>query len=237
MAINRTLPTRNVDGSTIVTPSRTGPYMEAYNIQVGASNWVPADEGSYFVAQNPTVGTGIAGHAAPVVADTDTKALLHIYNSGVKNIVLDYIWLEVTAAGTGGTITYAVGYLDAKGSTARSSAGTLCTPVCTGPAANTSAAVAYFGPVVTAMTSSRCIAIQLLREIIPVVQDTALIKFGSPNGGVHSGLTTAGTATCHIVNHFPPVVIGPGGNFNFASISPSQSAARSYQFSVGFWER
>lgn len=239
MAIARTLPTRNTDGAAVVTPSRTGPYLEAYAIPLGGGTWAFADEGSYYVGHNATVGTGLAGHAAPVVADTDTKALFHLFNGSTKNVVMDYVFTELTNAGTAGTITYTVGYVDAKGATALSSGGTAIVPASTlsGGGALPSGIVTTFGACVTAMTSSVKVGCQIAREVIPVVQDTLLVKFGAVSGAPHSGLTSAGTATSHLVQLFAPVVIAPGGNFNLAHISPSQSAARSYQVSFGFWVR
>lgn len=239
MAVNRTLPTRTTDSSAVATPTRTGPYNEAYVLPLGGGNWVFADEGSYFVGNNATVATGLAGHAAPVVADTDTKALFHLFNGSTKNVVMDYLFTEVTAAGTAGTITYTVGYVDAKGATALTSGGTAITPVSTlsGGGAIPSGIVTTFGACVTAMTSSVKVGCQIAREVIPVVQDTLLVKFGAVSGAPHSGLTTAGTATGHMVQLFAPIVIAPGGNLNIAHISPSQSAARSYQVSFGFWVR
>src|SRR5438105_15167950 len=129
MAIARTLPTRNADGSAVVTPSRSGPYLEAYALPLGGGNWAFADEGSYYVGNNATLATGIAGHPAPVVADTDTKALFHLFNGSTKNVVMDYLFTELTAAGTAGTLTYTVAYLNNKGATALSSGGTAIAPV------------------------------------------------------------------------------------------------------------
>jgi len=239
MAVQRALPTRTADGTTVVLPTRTGPYNEAYAINLGAGLTTYADEGSYFHVSNATVGTGIAGHAAPVVADTDTKALLALFNPGPKNVILDYLFLEVTAAGTGGTIHYTVIYVDNKGSNANTSGGTAATPVnANSGSSGSSLSTVVFGPAVMAMTSSRRVGgPQLVREVIPVVQDTILMKFGGPNGGARAGLTTAGTATCHVVQHFAPVVIGPGGNLNISQIRASQSAAASYEYSFGFIER
>lgn len=241
MAIKRLLPTRNADGDTAQTPTRTDPYLGAYVTPVGGGNWAFADEGSYFVATNATLATGIAGHAAPVVADTDTKALLHVYNGTTLNLIPDYLFLEVTAAGTGGTIHYSVVYLDNKGSTARTSGGTQITAFnstrSSGAGSSTTGLAMYFGPVVTAMTSSVKVGQQIAREVIPVVQDTLVLKFGGPNGSAHSALTTAGTATNHLVQHFAPVAVAPGGNLNISQIRPSQSAAASYQFEFGFWLR
>jgi len=241
MAIARSLPTRNADSSAVVTPSRTGPYLESYGIPFGAGNWAFADEGSYYVCNNATLATGIAGHAAPVVADTDTKPLLGLFNGTVYNLIPDFLFLEVTAAGTNGTIQYTTIYLDNKGSTARTSGGTQITTFAstktTGGVPSTTGLELYFGAVVQAMTSSVKVGQQIVREVIPVVQDTVTMKFGGPNAGEHSALTTAGTATNHCVQYFAPICVAPGGNLNISQIRPSQSAAASYQFSFGFWLR
>ena len=220
------------------TPGRHDWYGNKFvSVFGGANNWAAAEEGSYFVATNAAVATGIAGHAAPVVADTDTKPLLHLYNGGQRYITLDHLFLEVTAAGTAGTIHYAVVYVDNKGTSARSSGGTAITPVgVRSDNPTSSAAEIYFGAVVAAMTSSRKVGQQIVREVIPVVQDTVTLRFGG-GGGPVKGLTTAGTATNHVFLDFPPVVIAPGGNVGIAMIRPSQSAAASYQFELGYVER
>lgn len=241
MSINRTLPTLSPDSTAVATPTRTDPYGGAYVSPVGSGgSYHTADEGSYFTICNPTVATGIAGHAAPVVADTDTKALLHIFNgSTTKSLVMDYLFLEVTAAGTAGTLHYTVIYTDNKGSTALSSGGSTITPsnAKSNGAAIDSGVIVTFGAAVLAMTSSKKQGIQIVREVIPVVQDTIMMKFGAAPGQFHGGLTTAGTATAHVYQVWAPIVLGPGGNLNIAQIRPSQSAAASYQFSGGFWLR
>ncbi len=237
-AVNRALPTGNTDGTGTVTPSRAGKYLEAYTVPLFMGLGHFADEGSLYVITNATLATGIAGHAAPVVADTDTKALLHIYNGGTKNIYPQSCQLEVTAAGTAGTIHYTTIYIDDKGSTARSSGGTAITPVNANAETTTATgATVYFGAVVTAMTSSRKVGQQIVREVIPVVQDTVYMDFTGAVGMPHSALTTAGTATNHAYQRFPPIVIGPGGNLNISQIRPSQSAAASYQFECMYVER
>lgn len=237
MAIARTLPTATSSSSAV--PSRATPFLDAYAVVPGQSNWVLADEGSYFNANNATLATGIAGHAAPVVADTDTKALLHVFNGTTFNMFPDFLFLEVTAAGTGGTIQYTTIYIDNKGSTALASGGTTITPVSTNSGVSLpSGMVMTFGAcATTGMTSSKKVGQQIVREVIPVVQDTVLMKFGGPNAGAHAALTTAGTATCHVMQHFAPICVPPGGNLNISQIRPSQSAAASYQFSFGFWLR
>jgi hypothetical protein len=242
MAVARALPTRNADSSsTVASPSRSDAYLGAVvQSMLSGGAYGLADEGSYFTACNATLATGIAGHAAPVVADTDTKALLHVFNGSTgKNLQMDRLFLEVTNAGTAGTISYVVVYIDQKNATALTSGGTTITPVnvlSSGAAVDTGVIVT-FGACATTMSSSRKVGQQILREVIPVVQDTVMLKFGAAPGQFHSAITTAGTATNHLVANLGPVVIAPGGNLNIAIISPSQSGARSYQFDAGFWLR
>lgn len=238
MGLFRTRPSGvQSDNPLDASEGRNSWYGERYVLGLGHNRQNLADEGSYFVCSNATVGTGIAGHAAPVVADTDTKALLHLYNGGTKNIIPDFLFLEVTAAGTAGTIHYAVLYADSRGSTAYSSGGTAITPANVKPGVGISTgATVYFGAVVTT-TGFTKLGQQIVREVIPVVQDTVRIVFGSGADNQSSGLTTAGTATNHTSLNMPPVVIPPGGNLNIAMIRPSQSAAASYQFGFGYIER
>jgi len=238
MAIQRVLPSRNADGSSVVLPSRTGPYGEAYVTPVGSGYFGFGDEGSFFHATNATVGTGIAGHAAPVVADADTKPLLHLYNTGTKNIIPVYLHLHFTAIGAGGTLSYNVAYVDDAGATDRTGAGTAITPVnVKSDASDVTGATIYFGAVTAVMVSSKKVFSAACREVIPVVQDHITVFFGNAAGAAPSGLTLAGTATANLVQFAPPVVIGPGGNFNFSRIRASQSGADSYDFSFGYVER
>ena len=237
MAVASALPARNADGIA-AQPSRTGSYLEAMTLPLGAGNLMFGVEGSFFQACNATVGTGIAGHAAPVVADTDTKALLHLYNGGTKNIIPVYLSLAFSAIGAGGSLSYNVMYTDKANATARSSGGTAITPVnVLSSGSDTTGATIYFGAVVTAMTTSKKVFAQQCREVVPVVNDTMNIFFGAASPSISNGLTAAGTATANLVQFAPPIVIGPGGNFNFARIRASQSGADSYTFSFGYIER
>ena len=239
MATYRNRPNAGLtDNSNGGPPTRSSWYGDAYVHNMAAGNNGLGDEGSYFAAANATLATGIAGHAAPVVADTDTKPLLHLFNGGQRHIVLDHLFLEVTAAGTAGTLHYTVIYTDNNGASSRTSGGTAITPVSTrsdGPFST--GATVYFGAVVAAPTNSRKVGQQIVREVIPVVQDTIMMVFGAQPSAAHSGLTTAATATNHLVQFFAPIVIAPGGNVGIAQIRPSQSAASSYQFELGYYER
>jgi hypothetical protein len=207
-------------------------------LPVGNGMFGLGDEGSVFTCVNATLGTGIAGHAAPVVADTDTKSLLLLYNGGSKNIIPVSLHLQFTAIGAGGTISYNAIHIDNKGSTAYSSGGTAITPSnVKSSASSTTGATVYFGAVVSAFTSSKKVFQQVCREVIPVVQDTISVHFGGPNGGLNNALTAAGTATNNLVQYAPPIVIAPGGNFGFIRTRASQSGADSYSFQFTYIER
>ena len=240
MTVYSSLPAGTAD-ATAANPSRAAADLSAVVTPLTGGNLFGAREGSYFIATNATLATGIAGHAAPVVADTDTKPLLALFNGTVYHVIPDYLFMEVTAAGTAGTIQYTVVYIDNKGSAASTSGGTAITAFnsvrSTGAALSTTGITLRFGAPTATMTNSVKVGQQIVREVIPVVQDTILMKFGGPNAGFRSALTTAGTATDHVVQHFGPLDIAPGGNLNISQIRPSQSAAASYQFEFGFWLR
>lgn len=242
MAIQRRLPsTVNADSSASTNPSRAGSDLSAYVTPVYGGNQAGGYEGSYFVTTNATLGTAITGHAAPVIADADTKPLIFIFNGTQFNLVMDYIQLEQTTPGTNGTLHYTTIYIDNKGSTSRTGGGTEITAFnstnSAGGVLSTSGLSMFVGAVTAVMSSSKKVGQQMVREVVPVALDTLYAKFGGPNGGAHSALTTAGTATCHSVQHFGPICIQPGGNFNFSQIRASQTVAATYQFECGFWLR
>ena len=200
-----------------------------------------ADEGSYFVATNPTVGTGVAGiAAADGFDDLETLAFLRNTESAAtgKRIYLDYILLVPTAAGTNGTTFSFAAKID-KGNNRFASGGSAITPVCPNmDSTNTSVATLRFGAVVTTAASAdaRLVASGLLRSVIKVVGDRYLFDFGTTDRGLGSHLV-AGTAIANITIPCAPVVLGPGQMFLLHEFAASQSAAASYTFEMGWWER
>lgn len=236
MGIFRDRPIAFTDNTSDARPGRNGRYGEAY--VYSANNKVGyVDEGSYFTAVNATLGTGIAGHAAPVIADTDTKTLLHIFNGGQNRITLDYVWLRASAIGAGSSTTDFQVYIDTKGTTAKTSGGTVLAQVnSNSDSIISSGGVVTFGAVVTATSGSRKVAQRRLRSVVSVVEDHVLFNFGSPAGGVGSMIST-GTLVGTFYEAMPPVVIGPGHNFCLVQSGVSQSGANSYEVELGFWER
>jgi hypothetical protein len=239
---NRNLPNPAV-GDQVNSPLRISRYGEVVAQPLhGARHHALADEGSYFVATNPTPGTAIAGATAPT-AFSETVGLLSIFNNNTvsnsgKQIYLDFILLQVVAVGTSSTNYNLTGKLDA-GPSRWSSGGSAITPV--SPNMNTSSksnATVNFGALVlaAASASARLVHNHLVRSVIPVANDYVLLTFGNtvPQG---PGMPTDGTLQCFSQLSCGPVIIGPQQNYYLSEWAAAQAAARTYQFTVGYWER
>lgn len=217
-------------------------YGEVYTQGiVGSKLTALADEGSYFVATNATPGTALAGIAAADGLD-DLEALIFLRHgtSSNKRVYLDYILLQVAAAGTNGT-NFAFAMKGDKGNSRFASGGTAITPVNTNMGQTDASGIDLLrvGAVVaTAATSeARLLNHGLLRTVIKVVGDKYLFKFGDSSPGVVSGIALEGTTQANINVPCPPVVLSPGDTFLFHEFAASQSVAAQYQFSMGFWVR
>jgi len=240
-AVNRGLPTFNADSSAVTLPSRTGSYLEAYTLPLGSGkNWLFADEGSYYCTYNVTDGTGIAGHAAPVQADLSTKPLLHIFNGSTsKRLYPDFVRIRMTAIGAGATTTDFTLWVDANGSTVKSSGGTVATVVSTlgGGAADGSSVVSFGAVVATAAANERRVDHQRVRSVVPVVEDQYVFGFGNPGYAMPAAMALTGTAVVSAFVHMPPVVVPPGGNFKLVEWGASQSGAHSFEYTTCYWLR
>jgi len=197
------------------------------------------DDGAYYVATNPTPGTGVAGIAAADGFD-DTEALLYLRNNATASegtrIYLDYILLSATAAGTNGTnFSYAM-TLDT-GAARYASGGSAITPVSPNMQNSDSpSCTLYFGAVVPSTSSTdRLVSHKPLRSVIKVVGDKYLFDFGGSKDT--SDMATAGTAICNMRIPCPPVVLGPTDMFLLHEFAASQSVAATYEFEIGFWVR
>ncbi len=236
MAISKARPTGSADGTSVVTPSRTGKYAEAYAIPMGPLRYGYADEGSYFTAKNATTGTQLTAHAAPAIADTDTKSIIHLFNNGSNDIYLDYIHLATTVANASATAVYFNAYIDAKGSTALSSGGTTITSTnVRNNSSNTTGAIITAGAVVTAPTSSRKVMAREVRPSIGIALDQYNFSFG--HGLLNTSYSQVATVAA-IYTAGPPIIIAPGGNLMFVQTGPSGAAtAMTFEFEMGWWER
>lgn len=247
----RNLPSQNAENASTGI-ARAGDLYGAQTVLslMGGKLSVPNSEGSYFTALNATPGTGLAGHAAPtaapLVGTNDTKPYLVFRNgNSVASKVrceLDYIRLTMTAIGTAGSAINWVSHVDA-GQTSRYSLGTVNRLVANSPNIDltpTSNAQIDVGPYVatagSASTPCRKIDQGVVRPVIGVVADVYEWCFGPSSPAVGSIITT-GTTQCAVNLRHCPVVLGPLQSLLFYLWSPSQSAASSYEVSVGWIER
>lgn len=236
MATAKLRPTANADGTAIVTPSRTGKYGEAAVMPYGIGRYGLADEGSYFTVSS-VIGTDITAHAAPAIVDAETKPIIHIFNGGTNDIYLDYIEMLTTIANASATAVGFTIYLDSKGATSRTAAGTAMTPVNTrSNSSNTSGATVYAGAVTAVGSSPKKAFSRVIKEFIGVALDRYSFSFGNGLGGNPTTTYVAGATA--ITCYGPPIVLAPGGNLCFCQVSPSGAAtAATFQFELGFFER
>lgn len=234
--------TTPASGDGVFTHIRANRYGDIMTSPITGSKLHPlADEGSYFVATNPTPGTAISGIAAADGLD-DTEALIFLRNgaSNDKRLYLHYILLQVAAAGTNGT-NFAFAMKGDKGTSRYSSGGSSITPVNPNMASARTSGIdrLQFGAVVpTAATSeARLLHHGLLRTVIKVVGDKYLFTFGDSVPPPVTGIPLEGTTQASINVPCPPVILDAGDTFLFHEFSTSQTVAAQYQFSMGFWVR
>lgn len=238
-AVSRDMPGVIQDANQ--TTPRLGRRREMVTSALTGSKMVNlADEGSYFLATNPTHGTGIAGIAASTSYDATETLLLLRNTSTTKRLYLDFIEVTVTAAGANGTTT-GFSMSSDKGNSRYTSGGSAITPVNPNLASTeTAEAQMYFGALVTtaASASVRLLGDFLVRSVIKVVGDSYRFNFGDSSGAwTFCGADMAGTAVAKVNIPCPPVVLGENDQFLLHDWGASQSGASSYQFRVGFYQR
>jgi len=241
MAINKLRGTKSADGTAVVLPSRTGSYGEAYALPVGTGRMMMADEGSYYVAQNATVGTQLTGHVAPAISDTNTKSIIHFYNPATsgKDVYLDYLVLTTVVANASATAVDFLAWTDQKGATGLTSGGTAITSIANTRAdsTNTTGITLTAGACVTApATNIHRVLQRTVKPYIGVALDSYSFVWG--NGAWAPTGYALITAVTNTITSCAPVVVGPGCNFYFVQTGPSGAAtAMTFEFEMGFWER
>lgn len=205
------------------------------------------DEGTYFVATNPTTGTGIATTTSVVddgnsgATSAQTRPLMIIQNgyaAGANNPNIYPLSLKilVTSAPTSATFWQMSLRLD---STQRyTSGGSTIVPVNPNSAvgANSRANI-YFGAITAAAASAgaRLVANAMVNPTIPVVKDTQIINFGNPNSDISIGNIVTVNKT-NVIN-VPPIVIAPGYSLVIGAWGTSNAAAPAFEFQFEYVER
>lgn len=186
----------------------------------GVKNHRFAQGGKYFMATNPTPGTGIISGAVTSLADTTPYILVRNNNPIASGVCIypDFLRLHVTVVGVGHTSPKLTLKLDTAQGARTATGGTTITPVSTG--GGIVAGSAFSAPTtnaqifVGALTAGAGVSAVLLdtfqlASAIEVVNDTWTVDFGSPTGSIKAALADNSTTITH--GYFPtsPVCIGP----------------------------
>ena len=203
-----------------------------------------AQEGTYFRATNPTLGTGIAMGVQTSFSDTANALLVMQASASVVNrIIPHYIRLICTAAGASSVSSRMAVKVD---TAARySSGGTDLTGqiACanTGLATASSLAALRFGAVTAAAASAARIManLQLKTQASPcwTVGDEVYLNFLSEMAS--GGIPLAGAAALSIVKDIGPVILaGLNHSLLLHMWNPSNAATPpSWEVEMAWWER
>lgn len=229
-------PTRIADATAQqIRLSATG---EQIVVPVGTGEYGLAMEGSYFKATNATFNTAVAMNIAAATAFSETQGSVTIRNTNIangKDIILDYIRIQLTSAGTLGTnLSFA---MQTDNAIRYSSGGSLLTivnansnmPAVTG-------ALVHFGALtlVTSTVAARklCAGGMIIKNAITAINDIFMFNFGNVDSVANAPGVAVATAC-------GPVVLPAGANHTFVLhlYAGSQTAAPTAFVEVGYFER
>ena len=235
---SKLLPAKLADG-TQQSP-RMNQYGEFINAPLSENNQV-ALEGGYFMIGNPTLGTGLATGATNTTASdlTNFILLMNMDMPGGKDVILDYLRLTCTGAGTAAAALHFQTSIDNSVNRYTSGDALLASPKnCNMNSSIGSIVKAVAGPIVTAAATAqkRDLGRGNVRVVIPIIGDTYLWTFGRNNAG-GGGLITSGTTQCSLTFPHVPVVIGPQQMFAFNLRGASMSAGPIFSLEMGWAER
>lgn len=208
----------------------------------GVKNHRFAQGGKYFMATNPTPGTGIISGVVTSLADTTPYILVRNNNSILSglNIYPDFLRLHVTVVGIGHTSPKLTVKLDTGQGTRTATGGSTITPVSTGNGSATLSATGaqVFIGSLTAGAAGAAVLVDTfqLASAIEVVNDTWTVDFGSPTGSIKTALADNSTTITH--GYFPtaPICIGPQQVMTIHLWAASMSTGITAQASFGYIE-
>jgi hypothetical protein len=234
--VRRALPAAQAEAASV--EARLGRYAEQYVIPIMPDAAALAEEGTYWKACNPTLGTAIADNIQ--TSFSATKGILCVVNTdsaGGKSIYPDYLKLIPAVAPASATSTEIAIAIDTVNR--YSSGATNLTPVNANSAttATSVATVCRFGAVTFAAASAaRYLARSKIFHAIEVVGSEFVILFNRPVGDC---LALNGTAPVRIGCSVGPLVIGPGNHSMCVHTWRPANAvtAPTYEVEFGWWER
>ncbi len=245
--ISHIKPTQQPDGNQ--TNARLTPYGDIVSNLLGHPKYGLAEEGSYFVTTNPTIGTGVA--YALQTSFSDTAALFAIKNtsslsgSGKNLIYLDHLRLMMTGTAPTGTVfmDFAV-KVDGKDRTPTANNATRTPSNVNGDsnAASIADVEAFSAGAITvpasgtaARTVSRC----RIPTGLGITGDEYVVQFGSYDHSVIPGNTAVrATDVARRLVAAPPVIIGPGQwGIIFMWWITAAANTPNFEYELAHWER
>lgn len=227
--------------------ARANRYAEA--IVRATDRYQYADEGAYFTAQNPTVGTGVALNAQ-IQAFSATNGFIVLRNtasvgSGIR-CYLDCLELIVTAATTAVASVDLLAVLDTIDRSPSTAAnGTAATPVNVNSDDATGSALSVIGynaggamTIPAASGSSRRASRLHAATGLHFAGDSIVFKFGCEPDGATQGLTAVrAVGAAKTIAAGAPVIIGPQQTCVLHRWSLTEAGAPSYEWELRWWER
>lgn len=241
---SRVKPQVFVDGTVTQNGARGGRYGEQYVQNVIPGKQSLADEGSYYVATNPTIGTGVATTTSiTAFSDVTTSGLFIISNrespsdTNAKRIYLDYMKLLVTAVAASATVqNIAVKVQNNLRIATANVASVSPVNVNNDLGVQSIAGVQAFNAGSMTMPASdpsaRTIGRSTLGGLL-ILGDELVTQFG---GVDMSGSATSATAG-RKVSVMPPVIIGPNQCATIYFWATASAGAASFEYELTWWER
>ncbi len=249
--VREELPSPRVDSELIAVPARLNRYGEFMQTNQMPARHALADEGSYFLATNPTPGTALQYATTTAYSATAAVAIYMFNGNSVtsrKRIHLDYWKLILNNTAPTATTSLHLAVV-AQNGTRTPSAGSpvSITPVNVnmGSSRTSGATVQAFtgGSAVTvpaADTSARLVGRGSIPTSLGVTGDVYKFNFGhdAHNAGEGSLTAVRATAAARKVDDMPPVTLDPQQSLVFILWWLTAATAGPYfEWELGWWER
>lgn len=246
--VHRVLPIPFGDNND--APMRVGRYGESYSQNPVTSKYVLADEGTYFVATNPTPGTGVAyGSGGTQTSFSDTVPFLIFQNTDTvgnpvaKRLSLDYIKI-IQFSGTAPASTTSVqlaAKIDSALRTNTSGTMTTITPVGANmdmPSNPVGKVLVPAGAVATipaATTAARIVGREQIKGGPTLLLDQYNLSFGCFDAATSGGYLTT---VANYNSRMAPVVLGPQQSLVIYLWLPAGATNPfTFEFECAWWER
>lgn len=248
--VARLLPTAFADDRDLDRPARLARYGEQIaQVLYGPTRHGLVEEGSYLLATNPVISTGMLNVAAQI-AFSDTAPNFYIQNAenpasaNAKSLYLDYLKLIATAAMTTATAIHYAIILDTVARAFSVDNTLVITPVNPNgnvPVISTPVIKAQNSATASTLAASSSAKRVVARGVLGglnVAGDVMMIAFGTTDVGGHPGLTAAqAAALSRRVDSSPAIIVAPGQSLAIHLWAPGSAASMAPEFELGMFAR